>query len=381
MFFIKKRQACLSNSVSLLNFIFDSVRTPYILALLMLNLPALGQIARTPQDTTSKLQLEAYADLYYAYNFNRPAGGDQPYFVSMTRHNEMNINLAYIAVAWTSERVRARVAPAIGTYMNANYAAEEGTLKNVLEASAGIKLSGNKNIWLDAGVLSSPYSNESAISKDQLAYTRSFASEFVPYYLSGVKLSMPLGKKLKASFYLINGWQQIRDENSGKSLGTHLEYRPGENTVINWATYTGSESSEVNPDYGTRYFSDFSVYYHKNRISVSACAYAGYQERAIDDGSWWQSVIIGGYDLSTELTLVLRMEYFNDRNQVLIDAPDQSPYFSTYGSSIGLNARPFNNIMLRVEARNLWSSHPVYTRESIPVNNSQTITGALTFWY
>ncbi|NJN00112.1 MAG: outer membrane beta-barrel protein, partial [Phormidesmis sp. RL_2_1] len=49
----------------------------------------------------------------------------------------------------------------------------------------------NKQIWLDAGVFGSPYTNESAISKDHLMYTRSFAPEYVPYYLAGVKLSVP----------------------------------------------------------------------------------------------------------------------------------------------------------------------------------------------
>ena len=50
---------------------------------------------------------------------------------------------------------RANIALAVGTYMNANYAAEPGVLKNIYEANAGVKISNNKNIWVDAGILPS----------------------------------------------------------------------------------------------------------------------------------------------------------------------------------------------------------------------------------
>ncbi|PGH40009.1 MAG: hypothetical protein CRN43_05660 [Candidatus Nephrothrix sp. EaCA] len=61
--------------------------------------------------------------------------------------------------------------------MNANYAAEPGTLKNIAEASVAVRLSKKRNYWMEAGVLSSPYTNESALSKDQLMYTRTGASQ------------------------------------------------------------------------------------------------------------------------------------------------------------------------------------------------------------
>lgn len=86
----------------------------------------------------------------------------------MARHNELNINLAYISVKHSSPRIRAKFVPCFGSYINANYALEQGTLRNVVEGNIGIKLFKNREIWLDVGVLGSPYTNESAISKDHL---------------------------------------------------------------------------------------------------------------------------------------------------------------------------------------------------------------------
>lgn len=168
-----------------------------IFFLLSLLFPGLGysQVINTATlDTTDfnfegKVRVEGYLDVYWGYDFTKPADGNRPYFVSMSRHNEITVNLAYIDVKYSSSRLRARFVPGFGSYINANYATEPGTLKNIVEASAGVRMFKDKNIWIDGGVLGSPYTNESAISKDHLAYTRSFAPEYVPYYLSGVKLS------------------------------------------------------------------------------------------------------------------------------------------------------------------------------------------------
>jgi hypothetical protein len=98
------------------------------------------------------LSLEGYVDVYYSYAFSHPVGGTRPYWVSYNRDNEINLDLAYISLKYTSDRVRASFTPGYGTYMNANYAIERQTLQNILEASVGIRLFKNKDIWLDGGV-------------------------------------------------------------------------------------------------------------------------------------------------------------------------------------------------------------------------------------
>ena len=104
-----------------------------------------------------KLTLEGYVDVYYSYAVSHPAGGTRPYFVSYNRDNEINLDLAYIRLQYTSDRIRVIFTPGYGTYMNANYAAERQTLQNILEASIGVKIFKNRDIWLDGGVFDAPY--------------------------------------------------------------------------------------------------------------------------------------------------------------------------------------------------------------------------------
>lgn len=328
-----------------------------------------------------KVTVEGYIDAYYAYDFNKPQDDNRSYFVSMNRHNEMTINLAFIDVKYSSNRLRARFVPGFGTYINANYAAENGTLKNIVEASAGIKLWSDKNIWIDVGVFGSPYTNESAISKDHLAYTRSFAPEYVPYYLSGLKVSIPIADKLNGYFYLLNGWQQIGDTNKNKSIGTQLEYRPSNNWLVNWNTYVGNENSVTDPFVGTRYFTDVFFIYNKNKWSMTGCAYIGSQEQTNGTASWWTANFIARYDLTDKLSVTGRLEYFADDKGVQVSSVNPVYNFETYSSSLGINVKIAENMLWRTEGRTFFSDKEVYQREGIFVTDSNLITTNLTIWF
>ncbi len=329
-----------------------------------------------------KVVVEAYIDAYYAYDFNQPEDRNRSYFVSMARHNEMTINLAYVDVKYSSTRLRARFVPGFGTYVNANNEAEPGSLKNIIEASAGIRLFKNKSIWLDAGVFGSPYTNESAVSKDHLAYTRSFAPEYAPYYLSGIKLTVPLTNKLNGYFYVLNGWQQIQDLNEGKSIGTQLEYRPTSHWLLNWNTYLGNEKSEARPDFGMRYFTDFYFIYERGNWSTTGCAYLGLQkQRTADNTIWWQVNLIGRYHITKKTSVTGRIEYFDDPEQVHVSPLTNSTGFSSYSTSVGLNFKVAENVLVRFEGRTFFSDQEVYERKGIPDRNSNMLISNITLWF
>jgi hypothetical protein len=348
---------------------------------------AMAQVINTATMDTADYQLkgrltvEGYLDLYYAYNFNKPVSKDQPYLVSMSRHNETNVNLAFVDLKYSSSRVRARVAPGFGTYMNANYANEQGTLKHFVEANAGYKIWKRKNIWIDAGVLGSPYTNESAISKDHLAYTRSLSAENVPYYLSGVKLSMPLSRNVNAFVYILNGWQQIIDQNEGKSIGTQFEWRPNKNLLVNWNTYLGNDRSAIDSAQGLRTFSDIFLIYTKQKWSITSCVYGGRQKTTEETRAWWQANLIARYAINTMLSITGRVEYFKDTEGAIVIPITNETGFTTFGSSLGINVTPDSNLQFRAELRHFVSNKSVYQRESTTRNASTTITVGACVWF
>lgn len=322
--------------------------------------------------------VSAYLDAYFGYDFSRPKEGKIPYFVSMNRHNEATINLAFVDVRYQSERLRGRFAPGFGTYMNANYQNETGVVRHLVEASVGYQISKSKDSWVDIGILGSPYTNESAISRDHLMYTRSFAPEYVPYYLFGVKVSLPLSEKLTAYLYFINGWQQIKDQNQGKAIGTQVEYRPNSNNLINWNTYWGDERSSSQPDDRLRAFSDlYWIYNGEGKWDFTSCIYGGFQnnlsERFNSEVFWWQVNFITRYSFSQKASLSGRVEYFSDPHSIQISSQSLRPSFRAFSQGICFNYTPQSKLLLRLEGRYFQSPEKVF------LNSKEEITGTK-FW-
>ena len=335
-----------------------------------------------------KIIIGGYLDTYYGYDFSRPKNFERAYSVSSTRHNEININFAYIDLKYTNNKVRGRIVPGFGTYINSNYSSEKGSVKNLVEANGGVCLSSKKNIWVDAGILGSPYTNETVISKDHLMYSRSFGAEYVPYYLSGVKLSYPINKKLSGYLYVINGWQEIFDVNNPLSFATQIEYRPTKNLLLNWDTYIGDENSSTTKDFGTRYFTDlYAIYDTGKKFTFTTCAYIGVQNLKDSLGKksnsvWWHGNFTGAYKLKNDISISGRIEYFSDPNSVQIHPITSAVGFSTYSGGICLNVKISKHAMFRVEDRVYYSDQKVYfDRNNKESNASNLLIGSLAVWF
>jgi hypothetical protein len=365
------------------------MRFKLFLILCSISLSSAGQIVNTAtMDTLEStvighLAVGGYIDTYYGYNFGRPANSSNPYFVSSNRHDEMNVNLAYIDLRYRATNFRARFVPGFGTYVNSNYAAEAGTLKNIIEASVGLRLSAKRNIWMDVGVLGSPYTNESAISKDHLMYTRSFAPENVPYYLTGIKVSVPLNPKWTAYLYLLNGWQVIQSNDKNKAIGTQVEFRPNKKMLFNWDTYFGGNQTAQRPDFRNRYFTDlYWIYKANEKVDFTSCVYIGWQERFNSTAAkWWTANLIGRYHFLQKVSLSGRVEYYSDAGVHQLPITGIAT-FRSYSTGVCLNYQANHNALLRLEGRQFFSPDNLYVDErQNPTTTSSLLIGSLTAWF
>ena len=334
--------------------------------------------------SNGRISLEGYVDTYFSYSLDHPKDATHPYFVSFTRDNEININLAYISLKYTSDRVRATLTPGYGTYMNANYASERQTLQNLLEANVGIRIFKNKGIWLDMGVITSPYTTETAYSFDQLVYTRSLGAENTPYYLTGAKATLPLGAAWTAYLYLLNGWQVIQSQHDPLDFGSQLEFKPSDKWDVNWNTYIGNESSINHPDYRTRYFADiYATYSPTQKWTFSADAYSGWQQ--IDDGqnpvtrNWWNANVCAKYSFIPGQSFSARVEHFHDPYQVLVTPVTPVSGFRLSSASLGYNLAVTDQVLFRLEGRYFQSQEQLYPlRDGSYANNDSWLTVGIT---
>ena len=333
------------------------------------------------QDSTSRsLTFSGYAEIYYQYDLNKPPGGDRPgYVYSHNRHNEFNLNLGFVKVGYAAEGARANLAFAAGTYVNANYAAEPGVLKNVLEANAGVKLSKKKNLWLDAGIFSSHIGFESAVSKDCWTVTRSMLADNTPYFESGAKITYTThdGKWLLSAMAL-NGWQQIKrlNGNSMLSWGTQLQYKPSEKILLNYSTFLGTDK----PDSARqlRFFHNFyGILTFCKKLGLIAGFDLGSEER-IESGSntWFAPAVIVKYSLTDKWSFAGRIEYYHDKYGVMIPSGTANG-FQTAGYSLNIDLIPAKNILVRLEGKTLRSKDAVFLKEGNAVRNNTSVIASL----
>lgn len=340
---------------------------------LFINFKLLAQEAPQPSIAWS-----GYVEVYYQYDFNKPADNNRPAFIySHNRHNEFNGNLGYLKGSYSAERVRANLALAAGTYMNANYAAEPGVLKNIYEANAGVKLGKKKNIWIDAGIFASHIGFESAVSKDCRTLTRSMAADNSPYYEAGAKITYtPDNGKWLLSGLALNGWQRINrvTGNSLISWGTQLQYIPSGKVLLNYSTYIGTDK----PDSARllRVFHNlYGVFTISQKIGLTIGFDIGTEEKALSGNgtnNWYTSVGILKYTINDEWAVAGRIEYYNDKNGVIIPTGTING-FKTAGYSITLDHSPLKNVLVRLEARSLNSKDNIFIKQTQAVNSNASI--------
>jgi hypothetical protein len=335
------------------------------------------------QDTTkhNPLTFSGYAELYYGYDFNKPADHTRPGFVySHNRHNEVNLNLAFIKAAYDDGTIRANLALMAGTYANANLAAEPGVLKNVFEANAGIKLSKTANLWLDAGIFASHIGFESAIGKNNWVLTRNIVSENTPYYESGAKLTYTTAdNKLVLTGLYLNGWQRIYrpDGNNKPAGGVEVYYIPSSKITLNYSNYLGVEGAD---SLGVRRFYNnfYGIFQLTKALGLTAGFDYGIQQAAKGSGTYHHvlaPVAIARYQFAEKWAAAGRVEYYQDKNGSLI-ATGTPHGFQTTGYSLNVDYAPVSNAVIRLEGKMYDSKDAIFMKNGSPVSTSPLITAA-----
>lgn len=328
------------------------------------------------------LKVSGYIETYYSYDAADPADHRrQPFMYSFNRHNEVNLNLAFIKLAYETDKLRAGVAVMAGTYAQDNLAAEPGVLKNVLEAGAGVRLSAKKNVWVDAGVFSSHIGFESAVGKDCWNLTRSLMAENSPYYETGVKVSYTSdNEKWFVSGLLLNGWQRIYrpDGNQTPAFGHQVTYKPNARVTLNSSSFIGNDKADSVKK--MRYFHNL---YGIFRVHAKWGLILGFDigaEQKTKGGpgydTWWSPVMVVRYAPVAKLGIAVRAEYYSDKYGVMI-ATGTPGGFQTAGYSLNLDYAVAGNLVWRIEGRGFRSKDPVFRWADRPSVHNFFVTTSL----
>lgn len=331
---------------------------------------------------TPHFTISGYLEVYYGYDFGKPEDHNRPPFIySHNRHNEVNLNLGFIKAGYQTEKLRTNFALAAGTYMNANLASEPGVLKNIYEANAGVKISKNANLWVDAGIFASHIGFESAVSKDCQTLTRSIMAENSPYYEAGAKIgySSP-NEKWFMSALLLNGWQHIQrpDGNNTPAFGHQLTFKPNAKITLNSSSFIGNDKPDSTKQ--MRYFHDFyGIFQLNEKLSFTAGFDIGAEQKfkgSKDYNTWYSPAFILGFQPHEKHHLAGRLEYYNDAKGVIISTAKPNG-FKTWGYSVNYDYAILKNVVWRSEAKLFNASDNLFTKEGEVTKNNFCVTTSL----
>ncbi|MCC3160519.1 porin [Hymenobacter sp. 15J16-1T3B] len=357
-------------------------------ALFLLTLTALAApaAAQTPADSVAAdpnpLTFYGFADGYYGYDFTGRSQTRPGFLYSHPRANEFALNNAVLGARYDDGRVRGAVGLHAGTYVEANYAAEPAALRPVYEAYAGFRPFARA--WIDVGIFGSHIGFESALSKDNWTLTRSVMAENSPYYEAGARLSYEAGPKLTATGLVLNGWQNLRENNRAKALGTQLQWKPTAKLLINSSTFYGNEQPQDSAR-RRRYFHDFYFSYAAtDKLSLAAVFDVGAQQRGAGRrgaDTWHAGAALLRYQLTEHWAACARYEYYRAQRGVVIRSFAPAPAdadFNVGGASLNLDYAPAAHVLVRVEGRALRSrQQPFRTDAGAPTARYANVTSSV----
>jgi len=319
-----------------------------------------------------------FVDAYYGFDFNHAGTNVRPGFLYSHNHqNEFTVNNAVLGMRYDDGKVRGALGIHAGTYVSANYAAEDQVLKHIYEAYAGFRPF--EKAWLDVGIFGSHIGFESAISKDNWTLTRSLMAENSPYYESGARFTYEVAPKLTLTALVLNGWQNIRETNQGKALGTQIQWKPTAKLLLNSSTFYGNEQPQDSLK-RRRYFHDFYLTYAAtDRLSLAAVFDVGKQQSAGRHGydTWHTGSTFMKYKLSDQFSTTLRGEYYNADRGVIINSIMPAltdARFKAGGTSLNIDYLPTANVAFRVEGRYLRAQEAIFQHDNGASQNYGNIT-------
>lgn len=337
------------------------------------------------QDSTT-VKFSGFVDGYYAFDMNRPSARDRAFTSQPSRHNEFNVNLAYVDATLNGPRVRGRFAAQFGTSVQSNSAGEPrvGAISGpdvsryIQEAVAGVRLA--PNVWVDGGIYLSHIGSESWISRDNLTYTRSLMADYSPYYQAGARVTWQASPTVTAQLNVVNGWQNISETNGDKAIGARIDWIVAPSATLSVYNLIGNEAPD-SVDSQLRLFQGASLkLMPSERLTLLGTFDVGTQERGDDNATWYGTSVIARAKVGSNTWLVGRVERYDDPDQVII-VTGSSDAFRATGGSVGLDIQTAERVWWRSEWRGLRGTRAIFPdRDGSTRSNALLVTSlAVTF--
>jgi len=324
--------------------------------------------------------------MYYGYNANQPASRTNSFRSFDAQANQFALNLVELVAdktpVPTNSRTGYHIALGFGQAINAVNAAEPGGPafdQYLKEAYFSYLAPAGKGLQVDFGKFVTPAGAEVIETKDNWNYSRGLLFSYaIPYYHFGMRARYAFNDKYSLTGYVVNGWNNVVDNNTGKTYGMSLGWNATKKISIVQNYMAGPEQG-ANSNW--RQLWDSVVTYSPTaKLSLMANTDYGRGDRAagIAHPVFWTGV--GGYvkyALNPRYAIATRYEYYDDHDGFTTGAAQN--FNEVTGNFEHTLA---SHILTRFEFRRDISNRPTFVKGSnIPVMTQNTASAGLVFMF
>ncbi|MDP2999283.1 MAG: porin [Bryobacterales bacterium] len=338
-------------------------------ALLGSALAAQAQTAAPSPWSAGPLTFSGLMDGYYSLGFNHPASRTNQLRNFDVQANRLSLNMAKLTLEHAPDPVGVRIDLGFGRAFDIVHSSERdlAVMRNIEQVFVSVKPKQAKGFQADFGKFVTSAGAEVIGTNSNWNYSRSLLFSWaIPYYHFGLRTSMPLHKYFTAGVQLVNGWNNVRDNNSGKTVGLTGVLATSK---VTWSHtyYLGPEKLDSNRGYRRLYDTTLLLTPHPKMNFYLNVDYGA--ERRISRGSDTWKGIAGAARFAPKNWLALspRLEWFSDADGFATGTPQSLKEFT-----LTAEFKIREGILMRPEYRRDWSDRPFFDRgASTGVHKSQ----------
>jgi len=302
-----------------------------------------------------RLNFSGYVDTFYDLNYNHPASGASQLQAFNLTADKWSLASATATVSVDPSPVGFRLDAGAGRVYDAFWLSEPshtGWSRHLLNAYVSFKPASWRGVQVDFGKFVTSAGAEVTESHLNWNYSRSLLFAFGPYYHTGLRATVPAGNRWMLGAAVVTGWNTVRDNNSGKTLGFTSTGNLGKVQIANtW--YAGPEHTGTNKGWRNFYDSLVTVT-PADRVSMYFNFDIGNQRMAAaPSATFWGVAGAARIRLSKNIALSPRFEHYSDRDGFWTGRPNRFREFTLTAES-----RLNDCLISRLEFRKDWSRHP-----------------------
>lgn len=338
--------------------------------------PAPAAPPAAPVWSVGPIEFSGLVDAYYAYNPNHPATQLNGLRNFDVKANQFSLNMIEFGLAHAPDPIGFEVDFGFGRAFDIIHGSEKAPqiFRNLRQAFISIKPPKAKGLQVDFGEFVTSAGAEVIETHSNWNYSRSLLYSWaIPYYHFGVRSQIPLNKYFSAGLQVVNGWNNIEDNNSGKTVGLVGAFTTSK---FAWTHvyYVGPEKDNTNK--GWRHLYDTTLLLTPNAQTNFYINFDYGMDKKIDRGSnrWVGIAGAARFAPTTWIAFTPRLEWFNDADGFQTGMRQKVKEFTMTGE-----LKMAQGLLARLEYRRDWSNQPFFDRGSIPASTKNQDTVLLGF--